>query len=217
MKRIDISSWKRREQYELFKDYRVPCYSVTARIDVTPLMRFHERGGRLFDAMLYSVYRGMSSVEEMRMRIDAQGVMLYECINPVFTVALDNGSYASARIEPHTDYHDFSMAVRRAIVETKSTMRGKKFDDGRTDDFYCSCLPALDFTAIEQPVSANPFVSSIPMAVWGKMVKKGERYEASLQITVHHALVDGMPLSAVFENIQGYINEFDERMMETDE
>ncbi len=217
MKRIDVSSWKRREQYELFKSYRVPCYSVTARMDVTPLMRFREKGGRLFDAMLYSVYRGMSSVEEMRMRIDAEGVVLYERIYPVFTVALDNGSYASARIEPHLDYNDFSAAVRLAIAETKSGMREKKFDDGRTDDFYFSCVPTLDFTAMEQPISGDPFVSSVPMAVWGKMVKAGNRYEVSLQISVHHALVDGMPLAAVFESVQRYINEFDERMTKIDE
>ena len=167
--------------------------------------------------MLYAVYHGMSSVEEMRMRIDGESVVLYEVINPVFTVALDNGSYASCRTEPLCDYEAFSAAVRRGITETKSGERRKVFDDGRTDDFYFSCVPALDFTALEQPVSGDDSVMSVPMAVWGKMVNVGTRYEVSLQITAHHALVDGMPLSHVFESIQKHINEFAERSVKSHE
>ena len=45
----------------------------------------------------------------------------------------------------------------------------------------------------------------------GVMMKNGEKYEVSLQISVHHALVDGMPLARAFEAIQEKINEFSER------
>ena len=211
MKRIDLQTWERRAQYELFSDYRIPTYSVTVRMDAAPLARFYERGGRLFDAMLYAVYRGMSSEEAMRMRLLEDGVVLYDAIYPVFTVALENGSYASCRIEPLAEYEAFSSAVRVGIEETKSGLRRKRFDDGRYDDFYFSCVPTLDFSAIEQPISADRSVSSVPMAVWGKLVREGDGYRIPLQITVHHALVDGMPLSGVFTRIQAYINEFDTR------
>jgi len=211
VKRIDVEGWCRRAQYELFKDYRVPTYSATVRLDVTPLFHFHERGGRLFDAMLYAVYTGMSSVEELRLRMDKDGVVLYDEINPVFTVALAGGNYVSVRIKTHVEYKDFSAAVREAIEQAKTDKSGKSFADGALDDFYFSCVPTLDFIALEQPISNDPYAASVPMAVWGKMVKNGEKYEASLQISVHHALVDGMPLARAFEAIQEKINEFSER------
>ena len=211
VKRIDVEGWSRRAQYELFKDYRVPTYSATVRLDVTPLFHFHERGGRLFDAMLYAVYTGMSSVEELRLRMDKDGVVLYDRIDPVFTVAIDGGNYVSVRIEPKGDYDDFSALVRKASERAKTEKAGKSFADGKLNDFYFSCLPTLDFTALEQPVPSDPYAASVPMAVWGKMVQVGEKYEASLQICVHHALVDGMPLSRAFSKIQDEINKFNER------
>ena len=211
MKRIDVKNWCRRPQYELFKDYCVPTYSVTVRLDVTPLFRFRERGGRLFDAMLYAVHKGMSSVEELRLRMDKDGVVLCDSINPVFTVALDDGNYVSVRIEHTEDYVTFSLAVRNAILRAKAEKSGKEFLDGVLNDFYFSCVPSLDFISLEQPVSNDPYAVSVPMAVWGKMVQNGEKYETSLQISAHHALVDGMPLSRAFQAIQDQINEFNER------
>ena len=211
MKKVDIDALGRRAQHDLFIDYRVPTFSLTVRMDVTAIWSFYKRGGKLFDAMLYSVWKGMSSCDALRMRFDGNGVVLYDVVHPSFTVATDDkGSYVTCRIIPDDDYKVFSKNVRQGIEQAKKT-KVAKFGDGRLDDIYFSCLPEVDFISLEQPVPGDPRFASIPMAAWGKFVKNGDRYEASLQIMAHHSLIDGVPLGRVFAEIQRQIDNFDGR------
>ena len=49
---------------------------------------------------------------------------------------------------------------------------------------------------------------------WGKIVKVGKRYQMSMDIACHHALLDGYPMALAFNKVQQAIDNFEKYIKE---
>jgi chloramphenicol O-acetyltransferase type A len=80
--------------------------------------------------------------------------------------------------------------------------------------FYVSCLKWTDITSVINPYNYNDAENtSIPRLTWGKVVNKNGRWEMFMDISAHHALIDGEPICRGFTKIQQALNNIDEYLI----
>lgn len=213
MRKIDLSTWGRKSVYNYFGTFSNPCYGFNVEMDITTLVKsVKERGTSFFIDMLYLVYLGLESVEAMRMRIVNDEVVVYDMINPSYTVMTDLNFFENAGVKGTHDYQEFYQRVHEDVERTKRKgfIKDGYNDSKLMDDYYITCIPWLSFESMTHPLPNNdPSNSSVPRVCWGKYFKKDDHYKIMLNITVSHQLVDGKELSDTFLAIQSNFDKAD--------
>ena len=108
MREIDVEGWERLKTYEWFKSFSNSTYSMNVKMDVTALIKHVKRTKEsFFIDLLYLVVKGLNSIEEMRMRLVDNKPILYDDINPAFTVMTTAGTFENVRHKNHLKFKDF--------------------------------------------------------------------------------------------------------------
>lgn len=211
MKKIDIDTWNRKKTYLWFSSFSNPTYSLSAKIDITELMRVKAKYNRSFyEDMLYLTIKGLNDIPALRQRVVGGEIVEYDVIDPSYTVALKDGLFDICRTKWNDNPTEFCSAVRRDIEKAVLAGGNKEFGDKNVDVYYFTCLPWINFETMTNPIPDDVETLSIPRICWGKYVMSGGRYYLSLSIQVNHALVDGRPLCDAFSEIQDRINNCEE-------
>lgn len=210
MKEIELTNWDRFKTYNFFKDFSNSTYSMNVRMDVTKLVNYcksHKQS--FFIDMLYIVLKGLNSIDEMRMRIVNNKPVIFDDINPAFTVMTKTGTFENVRYKNYKDFKDFYKVSSDYISSAKDQLEIKKENynpENCYDEYYITCLPWVDFTEFNHPIPDDKASQCIPRLCWGKYIENNGKYELTLNITVSHIFVDGYPLSTAFNRIQEYLN-----------
>ena len=211
MKEIDINNWERYRNFLFFKEFSNTTYGMNVRMDVTNLVKHvKEKKESFFFDLLYIVLKGLNSVDEMRMRLVDDKPLIYDDINPAFTVMTLANTYENVRFKNDINFSSFYETAHEYIENAKRQLNISKDDYNPKDcydEYYITCAPWVDFTHISHPIPDDKGSQSIPRICWGKYVKNDNRYELTLNITVSHMFVDGYPLSKVFDNIQEMLDD----------
>ena len=209
MKKIDMTTYKKRNQYNWFIKYQNPCYGFNVDIDVTELVRLSkERHQSFFPYMLYAEMMAINSIDEMRMRVVGGEPVIYEQINPTFTVMGDDGVYLNCGFEMKKDFKSFYIECKRIIEEAKHLGNGDELDRypicSRSDVVFATSVPVIDYVSMSHPLPvSNQESLSITRSCFDKYhLKEDGRYHVTLNINVSHVFVDGFPLSACFNEVR---------------
>lgn len=207
MKEIDVKSWSRKAHFECFSAYTNPTFSLAVRLDVTRLVEYSKRTSTsYFTNFLFIVTKCLNQTEGFLRRLTKDGrVVEFDVIHPSYIVMNDENVIVTQRSDASFCYDEFYKRVRSDVEKAKKELDREKFneDDQPIDLFYTSCLPWVDFRAMSNPYDfKNPSQTSIPRLTWGKFVQVGDRYEMTLDICAHHALLDGQHMAQAFLNIQ---------------
>ncbi len=214
MQKIDIKKSERYKTYQWFKSFSNSTYGMNVKIDVTNLVKYvKEKKESFFINFLYLILKGLNSVPEMRMRLENDEIILYDEINPAFTVMTDLGHFENVRFENIDDYHKFYKKASELIEETKHEKHIKKEDynpGNNYNEYYITCVPWIDFSALTHPIPDDKSSQCVPRICWGKYHEENGKIVMMLNITVSHILVDGYPLSNTFNKIQEVIDNYQE-------
>ena len=213
MQIVDMEALGRKKHFEWFNSFSDPTFSINLRIDVTKVVRHAKTHGKsFFIELLYLVTEALHSIPEMRMRIKGEDVVIFDMINPAYTILTDDGNFDNCRHQMTHDYDEFYAHASKAIAETKAGISKKdEFNDlSIIDDFYITSVPWVDITAVTHP---QPTFSrenmSIPRICWGKYTESDGVFSLTLNLAANHALVDGKPLSFTAVNLQTLIDRID--------
>lgn len=220
MKEINLTTYKKRNQYNWFSTFPDPTYGFNKKIDVTLLVEESKRRGvSFYPYMLFVISKGVNAIEEMKMREVKGHVYLYDVIHPTFTVMTEEGVYQNAGFEMVDDFAEFEHRTREVIDSIKHLPVSDDLDrfpiSKRPDVFYSSSIPFISLDTIDQPTPAGNHDSlSVPRIVFDRYQKKEDgHYYVTLNIVVSHTLVDGFPLGQCFLKIQEYC--LDKALFET--
>ncbi len=127
-----------------------------------------------------------------------------------FAVATVRGP-ATASGPPYSVFADWPSSTQLASDHRRDRQgadlganTGQRFDLA-----YLSCLPWLDFTALDNALPGPD--DCIPRFSWGKFVQNAEgSWSCAVAVQVHHALVDGLQVGQFFEAAQASLNRFAE-------
>ena len=205
MRIVNMEGDPRQAQYAYFKDFADPYVSVTVNCDITHLRCVgKERNWPFFLTLLYCAVNAANSVPELRRRIVGDQVLEYEICISSHTVALENGSYCYCELDCGKPLDEF---LPYAMEQVEKARSAPSLDDGAEPEqlYFVSSLPWLSFTALRLP-TPRP-ADSNPRLTFGKFFTRDGQILIPVNITVHHALADGIHIARFFE-------EFDRRMAE---
>lgn len=195
---VDLDTWERAAQFRFFRTFERPHYATTVRMDVTKLMTERKTLGLSpFRHTIWAIGQGLHAVPELCMRFKGDQVTRYSRLLLSPTIPLENGDFRYTYMAWNPDRGRFDTHASEKIAEVRAGAPLNANDGTIEDVAYLSCLPWLDYTALD---NALPHADDcIPRVSWGKIVPKGEGYDMAMTLQVHHALVDGLQVARFFE------------------
>ena len=205
---IDLQTWSRSGQFNLFRTYDRPHFATTARVDVTALMTIGKPDGvSPYRAFIHAIGTGIHAVPAFRMRFEGEKVLKYDAIALSATVPRPNDTFGYAYIPWFSDWDDFDSSCKAIIDETAKGADLGANTGQRNDLAYLSCLPWIDFTALDNALPGPD--DCIPRFSWGKLIKASNgSWSCAVAVQVHHALIDGLQVGQFFEAAQSCLNRF---------
>ena len=203
---VDLATWPRAAQFRFFRGYARPHYAVTARLDVTRLLRVHKPAGvSPYRACLFAIGAGLHAVPELCMRFRGDVVVRHDRLSLSMTVPRADGSFGYAYVPFDPDFAGFDGAAARIIARTAQSNDLAANSGARDDVAYLSCLPWLDFTALNNALPGPD--DCIPRVSWGRFTSGADgRDTMAMALEVHHALVDGSHVGACFAAAQSALD-----------
>ena len=208
---IDTEQWVRKVTFDWFKSFSNPTYRFGVKVDVTDVVAFsHKTDTSFFINFLYAVSKAFNEVEALRLRYIDEKVVLFNRIDPTFTVKTSDGSFNNAGF-PYTErYEDFyskaeeEVARRSGLTERIGSYNGEDYGV-----FYGSCITSIDLESYDEPLNVNdPNSLNVPRVFWDRYRAENGRYVLLLSVTVSHILVAGEELSMAINLIRDYCRDF---------
>lgn len=203
MRKIDLQSYPRREQFQLFSDFNHPHFNLCANVDLTKFLLFIKAHHYSFTpALVYVISRAANTIPEFRYRLREGEIVEHVTVSPSLTVLVKNDLFSFCTIDYCPDFSEFAARAARvmAAVQENPTL---KDPPGRDDLLYMTALPWVSFTSFTHPMNQHP-ADSFPRFAWGRYFQEGDLIKMPLSVQGHHALMDGIHLGKYY----GVIEEF---------
>ncbi len=206
MKIIDKETWERRAHFEYFNSLDYPYIDITGNIDITDLYKtIKERKLPVFLTILYFTTRVANEIDEFKMRIRGDEIVLHDMVRPSFTVLNEDKTFSYCTVDYIENYEKF-------IENTKSEMDyikknpSIKDEENMDDMLFITSIPWVSFTSITHPINLK-IKDSFPRISWGKIYDDNGKIKLPLSIFGNHGLLDGLHIGEFFKNLENYIKE----------
>ena len=197
---IDQISWPRQEQFELFKAFGSPYFSITADVDITAYRRALPKGGRFTIGLVYALAAAANAVEQFRQRIRGDDVIEFDVVHPSIIVLTDHDAFRFCNFPFDESFRRFADEAPERIERARNAP--SMFDAPDQDDYlYLTGLPWISFTGIMHAAPTHA-PDSVPRIAWGKYHDVAGRILLPLNVQVHHALVDGIHVGRFYAKVE---------------
>ena len=212
---IDYNNWERKENFEFFKNYLNPCYSVTCDVECTKAYEASKRDkSSFFIKYLYAILKAVNEVPELRYRIEDGQIVLYKTVSVITPIAVgSNGKFHSVNIPYESTFEDFSRKANEIIENipentnpyaAENSVNGSR--EKHMDMVLVAANPGLAFTSMTCTQSSAQG-NKKPLINVGKATLREGRYYIPLFISVHHGLCDGYHLTQFYNLVEKYLGE----------
>ena len=207
-KRVDLSSWNRKEIFDFFSHASNPYYMVSFRLDVTNLYSYVKQNHLSFYySLIYLCTQAINEVDAFRYVIRGDEVYYLSERMPSFTdLKKDSNLFHIVTMHEIGSLEEFNVLAKKYSNDQQTFID----IDSETDRvIYYSCLPWMDITAVTNErdfSSVDSKNDSIPRIAWGKYVCNGERLELGVSIEVNHRLIDGVHLGEFAQKLEQMIS-----------
>jgi chloramphenicol O-acetyltransferase type A len=203
---------KRRDRFDLFNRMDSPAVNLCFTLDL-PDYRPWCRQQNLppFHVLLFAVLRSILKIENFRYRVFEGEVIQIDRLMPSFTVVNHNKDLNFALFDWSDDLREF---VRRGIQAREQACAMTGLNNAYAalsprackDQVFITCIPWLDFTAIQHP-TATLGSPDIPSLAWGKFRDGPDgRLQLPFSVQAHHGFVDGFHIYQLAQQIAAELN-----------
>ena len=186
---VDLDTWARKEHFEHYF-HQVPCtYSMTTKLDITPLIEAEER---LYPAMLYRIAKAVNQYQEFRMDLGPDGTLgFYTEMHPCYTIFhQDSETFSNLWTEYTDDYGAFCRAYQQDLEQFGSCKDMMAKPDVPVNTFPVSMVPWESFEGFNLNLQ-NGYRYLPPIFTMGKYQRDERGVWLPLSIQVNHAVCDG--------------------------
>ena len=209
-RKIDMAVWPRREHYEYYRGTLQCGYSMTARMDVTEVVRCaRERDLGFFACFLYAASKTVNETEEMKLMTGPDGEPgFWEVIHPNFTVFHeDDKTFSDVWTEYEPSFYSFYRGYQQ-VMDRYGDVHGMRGRPDQPANFFCiSCVPWLDFVSYATYIDREPAL--FPIITFGKYTEAEGRYTLPVTVTIAHASADGYHTSQFYLRLQENLRNFE--------
>ena len=203
---IDLSTWKRREHFEVFRNFDEPLFGITVRVECSAAYKKAKDAGYSFS--LYYLYLSMKAaneIEEFRYRIEDDKVVCYDSVGAGPTIFREDETYGCAYMPYNEDIEAFMKQASVEVMRVKAE-RGLKFPYAGEDLIHYSTVPWADFTSVNHARILSKG-RSIPKITFGKITRKGDKMWMPVDVHANHALMDGFHVGKFIERFQELLSQ----------
>jgi chloramphenicol O-acetyltransferase type A len=206
MKKINLSSWHRKEHFQFFSQCEDPFFGMVSEIRCTGALQYCKEQKQSFFAMyLHKALLAMNEIEEFRCRIVDNEIIEYDVIHVSSTIGREDGSFGFSFIPYHKDFQLFEKNLsieKEKIISTQGLCVSP--NASRPDVVRASAIPWCKFTGITHP---RFFVSSdsVPKIVFGKAYESNNEMMMPVSVEAHHGLLDGYHIAKFLSIFEQYM------------
>lgn len=205
MKKIDISTWDRREHYEFF-NLAAPCFNLSFPLDVTNLYAYaHEHKLSFYLILVYLSTEVMNEVENFRFKIIDDEVYLVDRLHPMFTHMKKGHSLFHVTAYKLDEPMDKFCVRAKELTENQTTFISNPDNLGHEEVIYFSSFPWVEMISLTNEHDADPNYS-ISRITWGKYINWGGRLKMNVSVEANHRLVDGYHIAQFAMKLQERID-----------
>ena len=206
--KIDLNEWSRGKLFQTYIDSMRVVMSLTADIDVGPLLKFTKANGlKFYPAMIWAVSKTVNARGEFRYGWDADGNLIrWDYVSPSYADFHKDDENCTKTV---TEYSEDIFEFHARFLKDKEKYKNVRgFAENQPPNFFdVSCLPWLCYRHFDMHVfDEGKFLA--PVVTWGKYEREGERRPMPLTLNIHHAVADGFHLARFFIELQELIDSF---------
>ena len=198
---IDMDKYYRKDVFRHFSEDCKCSISMTARINVTELVRYSKQTGtKFYINFLYILSKALNSRDDYKMGYVWQKneLICYDSINPTQYIFHDDTETCTPVYT--TYYADYSEIYKNAsddIARAKETREYSLDTANHPNWFDASYISWLSYDSlnIELPDGHLFFA---PIVNWGKYRDESGRLMAPVSVRLNHAIADGFLVANVF-------------------
>lgn len=200
---INITQWRRKEEYLFFKNFQSPLVGVTVDVDCTIACRKAKaQGAPLSLYYLHAALTAVNRVEEFRYREEDGVVYLYDRVDLFTPILTGDKNYRSVTLPYRESFHDF-LQTAKPIVDLARQGAGQAHGDGgnRKDLILISVNPWYRFTGIQLSEPVQPH-ENIPIFTFGKLTLENGKWLMPVALRVNHGFIDGYHIGCFLKEFQ---------------
>lgn len=202
---IDLDTWDRGKLFRFYIDNLRNVMSMTADIDVTPLLTFIKmRGLKFYPSMIWVVSKVINSHNEFKYGRNDGKLIRWEYVSPYYAdFHKEDENFVKLVTEYSDDLNEFHS---RYLVDKKRYRDLRAFDlSGPKNTFDVSCLPWVKYKSFDIHVfDSGTYLA--PVVTWGKYGLENDKIMMPLSMNIHHAVADGFHLCRFFNEVQELID-----------
>ena len=208
---IDKEKYYRKGVYRHFTQDCKCSVSMTARVDVTELVRHSKtQGSKFYIDFLYILSKVLNSREDYRMGYiwQTDELICYDAINPTqYVFHEDTETCTPVYTNYYEDYDEF---YRNALADLERAKKSGEYgldSENHPNWFDASFISWLSYDSlnIELP---DGYLYFLPIVNWGKYREENGRLLMPVTIRMNHAVADGFLIANVYRLLEKEIAAF---------
>jgi chloramphenicol O-acetyltransferase type A len=208
---IDKETYYRKGVWRHFTEDCKCSVSMTARVDVTELVKYSkEHGTKFYTDFLYILTKVLNSRDDYRMQYlwQTDELICYDRINPTqYIFHEDTETCTPVYTEYTEDYEAFVRAVSADIERAKQTREYLLDSANHPNWFDASYVSWLSYDSLNVELP-DGYLYLLPIVNWGRYREEGGRLMMPVSVRLNHAAADGYLLAKVFLLLRQEILEF---------
>ena len=198
-RRLDLSTYPRREHFEYFQSMANPYVGLTVPVDITAFLAAVKTAKKpFFLSFLYCLGSAANAVPELRRRILDGGIIEFDTCDASYTVMQENGAYGYGRVAFGMPFDEY-LAQAIPQHERAKAHATIEIDEDELSYLFVSSVPWLSYTALQQPTPVP--ADSNPRLTFGKYETENGRTRIPVTLLANHALVDGLHIAQFYANL----------------
>ena len=211
---IDKETYYRKGVFRHFSEDCKCSTSMTARIDVTELVRTSkETGTKYYINFLYILSKVLNSRADYRMGYlwQTEELICYDVIHPAqYVFHEDMETCTPVYTTYDEDYERFYAAALRDLEEAKKTREYGLDMANHPNWFDASYISWLSYDALHVELP-DGYLHFAPIVNWGRYREENGRLVMPVSVRLNHAIADGYLVANVFRLLEQEISAFAKR------
>ena len=208
---IDREKYYRKGVYRHFTEDCKCSVSMTARVDVTELVKHSkDTGTKFYINFLYLLSKTLNSRDDYRMQYlwQSDELICYDVINPTQYVFHEDTETCTPVYSHYTpDYAEFYKNAVADVENAKNTREYRLDAENHPNWFDASYISWLSYDSLNVELP-DGYIYLAPIINWGKYREENGRLMLPLTVRFNHAVADGFLVANVYRLLEKEIAEF---------
>ena len=208
---IDRETYYRKGVYRHFTEDCKCSTSMTARIDVTELVKYSkETGTKFYINFLFLLTKVINSRDDYRMQYlwQTDELICYDVVNPIqYVFHEDTETCTPVYTTYYENYEEFYKNALSDVESAKNTREYLLDSANHPNWFDASYVSWLSYDSLNVELP-DGYIYLLPIINWGKYREENGRLMMPLTVRLNHAVADGYLVANVFRLLEKEIASF---------